>query len=85
MKATIKYHERTTDKDQLIKLDRTKHIRLDLDDGFVASSDHVKLDDYDGKLFYAKFIDYSRVDGFSYFEIDTLQVDRDLKINEILK
>lgn len=79
MKATIKYHERTPDEDQLIKLDLTKHTRLDL------VADHVKLHEYDGELFNGRFIGYSRVDGFSYFEIDTLQIDRDLKINEILE
>ena len=79
-KALIKYHEKTPDKDQLIKLDLTKHTQLD-----VLNSNHIKLDDYDGKLFNGKFIGYSRVDGFSYFELDTLQIDRDLKINEILE
>ena len=80
MKALIKYHEKTPDKDQLIKLDLAKHTQLD-----VLNSNHIKLDDYDGELFYGKFSGYSRVDGFSYFEVDTLQIDRNLKINEILK
>ena len=79
MKALIKYHEKTPEKDQLIKLDLTKHIQLD-----VLNSNHVKLDDYDGELFYGKFMGYSRVDGFSYFELDTLQIDRGNKINQLL-
>lgn len=80
MKALIKYHEKTPEKDQLIKLDLTKHIQLDV----LNSGNHVKLDDYDGELFYGKFIGYSRVDGFSYFELDTLQIDRGNKINQLL-
>ncbi len=79
MKALIKYHEKTPEKDQLIKLDLTKHIQLD-----VLNSNHVKLDDYDGELFYGKFIGYSRVDDLSYFELDTLQIDRGNKINQLL-
>ena len=79
MKALIKYHEKTPEKDQLIKLDLTKHIQLD-----VLNSNHVKLDDYDGELFYGKFMGYSRVDGLSYFELDTLQIDRGNKINQLL-
>ena len=79
MKALIKYHEKTPEKDQLIKLDLAKHIQLD-----VLNSNHVKLDDYDGELFYGKFIGYSRVDGLSYFELDTLQIDRGNKINQLL-
>ena len=79
MKALIKYHAKTPEKDQLIKLDLTKHIQLD-----VLNSNHVKLDDYDGELFYGKFIGYSRVDDLSYFELDTLQIDRGNKINQLL-
>jgi len=79
MKALIKYHEKTPEKDQLIKLDLTKHIQLD-----VLNSNHVKLDDYDGELFYGKFMGYSRVDDLSYFELDTLQIDRGNKINQLL-
>ena len=79
MKALIKYHEKTPEKDQLIKLDLEKHIQLD-----VLNSNHVKLDDYDGELFYGKFMGYSRVDGLSYFELDTLQIDRGNKINKLL-
>lgn len=79
MKALIKYHEKTPEKDQLIKLDLEKHIQLD-----VLNSNHVKLDDYDGELFYGKFMGYSRVDDLSYFELDTLQIDRGNKINQLL-
>ena len=79
MKALIKYHEKTPEKDQLIKLDLEKHIQLD-----VLNSNHVNLDNYDGELFYGKFMGYSRVDGLSYFELDTLQIDRGNKINQLL-
>lgn len=84
MKALIKYHEKTPEKDQLIKLDLTKHIQLDVEIPQVLNSNHVKLDDYDGELFYGKFMGYSRVDGLSYFELDTLQIDRGNKINQLL-
>ena len=79
MKALIKYHEKTPEEDQLINLDLEKHIQLD-----VLNSNHVNLDNYDGELFYGKFMGYSRVDGLSYFELDTLQIDRGNKINQLL-
>ena len=81
MKALIKYHEKTPEKDQLIKLDLTKHTQLD-----VLNNNNMitKLDGYNGELFYGKFMGYSRVDDLSYFELDTLQIDRVNKINQLL-
>lgn len=79
MKALIKYHEKTPEKDQLINLDLEKHIQID-----ALNDNHVNLDNYDGELFYGKFMGYSRVDGLSYFELDTLQIDRGNKINQLL-
>lgn len=79
MKALIKYHEKTPEEDQLINLDLEKHIQID-----VLNGNHVNLDNYDGELFYGKFMGYSRVDGLSYFELDTLQIDRGNKINQLL-
>lgn len=79
MKALIKYHEKTPEKDQLINLDLEKHIQID-----ALNDSHVNLDNYDGELFYGKFMGYSRVDGLSYFELDTLQIDRGNKINQLL-
>lgn len=79
MKALIKYHEKTPEEDQLINLDLEKHIQID-----VLNSNHVNLDNYDGELFYGKFMGYSRVDDLSYFELDTLQIDRGNKINQLL-
>ena len=79
MKALIKYHEKTPEEDQLINLDLEKHIQID-----ALNSNHVNLDNYDGELFYGKFMGYSRVDGLSYFELDTLQIDRGNKINQLL-
>lgn len=79
MKALIKYHEKTPEEDQLINLDLEKHIQID-----VLNDNHVNLDNYDGELFYGKFMGYSRVDGLSYFELDTLQIDRGNKINQLL-
>lgn len=79
MKVLIKYHEKTPEKDQLINLDLEKHIQID-----ALNSNHVNLDNYDGELFYGKFMGYSRVDGLSYFELDTLQIDRGNKINQLL-
>lgn len=79
MKALIIYHEKTPEEDQLINLDLEKHIQID-----VLNGNHVNLDNYDGELFYGKFMGYSRVDGLSYFELDTLQIDRGNKINQLL-
>jgi hypothetical protein len=45
----------------------------------------VDLSKYDGKIVYGIFEGYGRIDGNSIFIIDTLQIDRDLKINEILE
>jgi hypothetical protein len=79
MKTLIKYHEKTPEEDQLINLDLEKHIQIE-----ALNGNHVNLDNYDGELFYGKFIGYSRVDDFSYFELDTLQIDRGNKINQLL-
>lgn len=79
-KALIKYHEKTEEKDQYITLDLSKHTQLD-----VLNTVQVDLETYDGMLFYGKFCGYSRVDGCSYFEVDTTQIDREIKINQLLK
>ena len=63
----------------MINLDLEKHIQID-----ALNDNHVNLDNYDGELFYGKFIGYSRVDDLSYFELDTLQIDRGNKINQLL-
>lgn len=80
MKVLIKYHEKTDNKDQSFILDLSKHKKVEV----LNNNYLVDLSKYDGKIIYGKFINYSRIDGSSYFEIDTLQVDRDLKIDKIL-
>ena len=81
MKVLIKYHEKTDNKDQSSILDLSKHKKVEVS---YCHNYLVDLSKYDGKIIYGKFINYSRIDGSSYFEIDTLQVDRDLKIDKIL-
>lgn len=36
-------------------------------------------------LFYGMFYGYSGIDGYSYFELDTTQIDRETKIEKLLK
>jgi hypothetical protein len=79
MNALIKYHEKTEEKDQYITLDLSKHKQIE-----ALNVKHANLKLYDGMLFYGKFCGYSRVDGYSYFELDTTQINRENKINQLL-
>lgn len=97
MELIIKYHERTSDESQMFVLDTSKHYQIipmednikNYTSSYVAPykppTPRVDLSKYDGMSLYGIFEGYSRVDGFSIFIVDTTQIDRDLKINEILK
>ena len=62
-------------------LDSSKHYQV------IPLHDRIDLCKYDGKMVYGIFNKYSRIDGFSIFEVneDIIQIDRDLKIEELLK
>lgn len=82
MDIIIKYHEKTSDENRMFLLDLSKHYQI------IPMEDprpKVDLSKYDGKMVYGIFEGYGRIDGNSIFVIDTLQIDRDLKINEILE
>jgi len=97
MDIIIKYHEKTSGENQMFLLDLTKHYQIiPLEDNiknytatyvkpYIPPTPRVDLSKYDGKMVYGIFEGYGRVDGYSIFQIDTTQIDRDLKINEILK
>lgn len=97
MVLTIKFNERTSDENQMFCLDSSKHYQIiPIEDNIknyntstytyipLNTIPRVDLSKYDGKMVYGIFKSYSRIDGFSIFEIDTLQVERENKINQIL-
>ena len=90
MKITIKKIGLES-KDQLIRFDKSFEIIDDLnhryDWSFEDGTVRKELIDnkYLGREYWAKFISRSRIDGSPIFIIDTLQVERDEKISEILK
>lgn len=95
MILTVKFNERTSDENQMFVLDMNKHYQIfSLEDNinnytsltpYTPPEPKPDLSKYEGFEVYGIFKSYSRVDGNSIFEIDTTQIDRDLKINEILK
>jgi hypothetical protein len=97
MDIIIKYHEKTSDENQMFLLDLTKHYQImPIEDNiknytssyagsYNPQKPRVDLSKYDGKMVYGIFEGYGRIDGNSIFIIDTTQIDRDFKINEILK
>lgn len=97
MIITVKFNERTSGENQMFVLDMNKHYQIfALEDNinnnytstyvkpYTPPEPKIDLSKYEGFEVYGIFKSYSRIDGFSIFEIDTLQIDRDLKINEIL-
>jgi hypothetical protein len=79
MKFTIKSEE-LEHNNQIIILDFSKMRVIDsVEFGMVFN-----YDKYEGKLVWVKYLNTSRIDGFSLFEIDTLQLDRDDKISQII-
>ena len=68
---------------QLIILNSKKMTLVDTIDDFIKKSDLVTR--YDDREVFAEYIGKSRIDGEPMFRIDTLQLDRDDKISEILK
>ena len=94
---TVKFKERTSDDNQMFVLDMNKHYQIfALEDNinnytstyvkpYTPPEPKIDLSKYEGFEVYGIFKSYSRIDGFSIFEINTLQIDRDLKINEILE
>ena len=96
MDIIIKYHEKTSDENQMFLLDLTKHYQIiPIEDNIknyntstysyipLNTTPRVDLSKYDGKMIYGIFEGYGRIDGNSIFVIDTLQIDRDLKIDQI--
>lgn len=81
MKFGIK-SEKLEQKDQIIDLDFSEMKILDLNFDF---KNETVFDKYNGKTTWGKYLGPSRIDGFPIFEIDTFQLDREEKIQEILK
>ena len=67
---------------QLIILNSKKMTLVDSIDDFIKNSDLVTR--YDGREVFAEYIGKSRIDGHPMFKIDTLQIERDDKISQIL-
>lgn len=81
MDIIIKYHEKTSDENQMFLLDLTKHYQI-----IPLNNPQLKVDlsKYDGRMIYGVFEGYGRMDGASIFIVNTDQIDRDLKIEELL-
>jgi hypothetical protein len=96
MIITVKFNKRTSGENKMFVLDMNKHYQIfALEDNMNNyTSNYVKpytppdpkkdLSKYDGFEVYGIFKSYSRIDGFSIFEIDTLQIDRDYKLKQLL-
>ena len=67
---------------QLIILNSKKMTLVDTIDDFIKKSDLVTR--YDGREVFVEYIGKSRIDGEPMFRIDTLQLDRDDKISQII-
>lgn len=94
MIVTIKFNEKTSNENKMFVLDSSKHIQLitlyDNINNYASNTStwippepptpRIDLSKYDGIEVYGTFINHSRIDGFSIFEIDTLQIDRDYKL-----
>ena len=81
MKFVIKV-EGFEHQSQLIILNSKKMTLVDTIDDFIKKSDLVTR--YDGREVFAEYIGKSRIDGHPMFKIDTLQIERDDKISQIL-
>lgn len=84
MKFVIKV-EGVYHKSQIITLDFNKMRFIDDVKDFVKNSESKYYTRYDGQEVFAEYLGSSRIDGHPMFKIDTLQVERDDKISEILK
>lgn len=85
MKFVIK-SEKLEHKDQIVDLDFSE-IKIISDLNFHPYTNKPDNDayKYEGKSVLGKYIGPSRIDGFPIFEIDTIQLDREEKISQVLK
>ena len=81
MKFVIKVED-VEHQSQLIIINRKKMTLIDSIDDFIKKSDLVTR--YEGREVFAEYLDKSRIDGHPMFKIDTLQIERDDKISQIL-
>jgi hypothetical protein len=85
MKFTIK-SEKLEHKDQIIKLYFSEIIIIsDLNFDPYPNKPDINVYKYEGKSVWSKYLGPSRIDGFPIFEIDTTQLDREEKIDEVLE
>jgi len=95
MKVVIKYHESTSGENQIFTLDTSVHYQCkflvdhrltDTYNEFEHYNNEVDLSKYNGLQFYGTFFNYSCIDGYSMFIIDTsLEEIRDIKIKQLLQ
>lgn len=82
MKFVVKV-EGVEHKSQIIILDTKKNQLIDSIADFIKNKDLISI--YDSREVFAEYIGKSRVDGEPMFRIDTLHLEREDKISEILK
>jgi len=71
-------------KSQIIILDSNKMTFIDDLKDFVKNKESKEYTRYDGREVFAEYIGKSRIDSEPMFKIDTLQLDRDDKISQII-
>ena len=81
MKFVIKVED-VEHQSQLIIINRKKMTLIDSIDDFIKKSDLVTR--YDDREVFAEYLGKSRIDGHPMFKIDTLQIERDDKISQII-
>lgn len=84
MKFVIKV-EGVRHKSQKLTLDFNKMTFIDDVRDFVRSQESKFYAKYDDREVFAEYLGSSRIDGHPMFKIDTLQLDREDIISEILK
>lgn len=84
MKFVIKV-EGVRHKSQILTLDFNKMTFIDDVRDFVKSQESKYYAKYDDRESFAEYLGSSRIDGHPMFKIDTLQLDREDIISEILK
>ena len=81
MKFVIKVED-VEHESQLIIINRKKMTLIDSIDDFIKKSDLVTR--YDDREVFAEYLGKSRIDRHPMFKIDTLQIERDDKISQII-
>lgn len=81
MKFVIKV-EGAEHNSQIVTLNSKKNQLIDSVSDFIGNKDLITL--YDGRQIFAEYLGKSRIDGEPMFRINTLQLDREDKISQVI-